>query len=116
MSGIQSLKWGKFSFKIKSNPLASNMGNQSVGKWDPIPNCDKMRTPSAGLNGMTSFFCFFCFFFSLRQSASKSSKPGDGTICTLEGFLVQAAHMSGSQLFASKIKKYMSERVYSYCY
>lgn len=23
---------GKFSFKIKSNPLASNMGNHSVGK------------------------------------------------------------------------------------
>ena len=44
-----------------------------------------MRDPSAGLNGMTSFFVFL--FFSLRQSASKSSKPGDRTICTLEGSL-----------------------------
>lgn len=56
ISGTPILQMGKFSFKIKSNPLVSNVGNHSVGKWDPIPKCDNMRNPWAGLNGKPSFF------------------------------------------------------------
>lgn len=48
----------KFSFEIKSNPLGGYMGNHSVGKWDPIPKCDKMRNTSVRLNRMP--FVFHC--------------------------------------------------------
>ena len=94
------LQMWKFSFKIKSNPLANNMGNHSVGKWDSIPKWDKMRIPQLGWMG-----CNPPPFFCLRHPASKNSKPWDRTIFTLEGYLlVHASHMRGNQLFITKFK------------
>lgn len=100
---------GKFSFKTQSNPLASNMGNHSVGKWDPIPKCEKIRNPSAGLNGMSSFFFFNTLGIKELKALGQNNMHSGG-------LLVQALHMRGRQLFATKIKKYLLEDVYSYCY
>lgn len=47
-SRFQSGPIGKLSFKIKSNPLACDMGNHSVGKWDPIPRCGEGGKPQLG--------------------------------------------------------------------
>lgn len=92
---------GTFSFQIQSHPLASNMGNHSVGKWDPIPKCDKTRNPPAEWD-VVSFF-FFLKTVGIKELNSR-------------GLLVQASHIRGRQLFATKIRKYVLENVYSYCY
>lgn len=39
------------------------MGNHSVGKWDPIPPCDKLRDSSAGLNKMPSISLRLIYLF-----------------------------------------------------
>lgn len=55
---FQSYATEKFPFKMKSNPLACDMGDHSVGKWDPIPRCGETRKPQP-----RKWFCFFSDYY-----------------------------------------------------